>query len=371
MIVGPSEAELAARYIESRNTADAFVREDAGLQRIGHERLIAPDLAAEENLNILEGGGNRVRGILGMLGNHMVGGDDPKVARAVVLVSERPQASMIQIDDITDGSEERRGQKAVHLIVADRMRQTNWQRPGSETKDAEAVVTVESILGILSPIGILGKLAIDDARFRTATRLYYSAMCETALGQKMDSYLSGREQPASREEIIYVAEKKTAIYTTVFPLQLGMVLGGGKKKDLLGIEGFARNAGIAYQLLNELKTVSDPDREGEGNPDDVRGNKQTLLLYHTIESVDKEDRQFIEDVLTGRISFSDRRFRDIKDLIITSGAVEKLFEEVEIFRGHALRALDRHSHRWPSDDIELLKFLFGMLIRKASGNLGK
>jgi geranylgeranyl diphosphate synthase type II len=81
-------------------------------------------------------------------------------------------------------------------------------------------------------------------------------------------------------------------------LQLGALIGGAGHEDAQHLYEFGKNIGIAFQIQDDiLDTFGDGTITGKQVGGDIIANKKTLLFIELLESVHKDDKKLIEDLM--------------------------------------------------------------------------
>jgi geranylgeranyl diphosphate synthase type I len=104
-------------------------------------------------------------------------------------------------------------------------------------------------------------------------RVFNALRSEVTLGQFLD--LAGRPD---EEHALKVNRYKTASYTVLRPIQLGMALGGADQALIDSVPAYAEPAGIAFQLRDDvLGAFGDSAVTGKPAGDDLLNRKPTWL----------------------------------------------------------------------------------------------
>lgn len=300
-----------------------------------HEFGEAAGHIREEFLDLLDRGGNRARGLLVMAGYEMFGGSDLDMAAQAALAIELVQASLLAHDDIQDNSPLRRGAPSLFVVV------------GPEAATNAALQAREQAGGILLRLkGVPAETKV------TVGTLISDTLINTADGQNVDHKLKATDSPPL--EIVYAVMKaKTARYTVLNPLQVGMILGGATLEQAAEIEEFALNIGIAYQLRNDLK-IMEVNQWG-----DILGNKPTALMHYALSHAEQDDKEFLETRLKSQ-RISDEQFARCQQILRRTGAVNWMHEEIEQNNVAAKEALPKY---WPKERIEFLLQIIGHIAK--------
>lgn len=251
------------------------------------------------------------------------------------------QAAALVHDDIIDNSDTRRGRPASHRELEAVHRARSW------AGDAEAFGRSAALL--------LGDLLVawsDDLFERAllttasaaATRVEYARMRrDVTLGQFLDIaqesawITQAADQHASRARDI--ASLKSARYSVQQPIVIGAAFGGGDAAQLSALRAFGLPLGLAFQLRDdELGVFGDDSVTGKPAGDDLREGKRTLLVAYTRERLDVDERAHLDRAL-GDPSLDDAEIRHIQDLMRSTGAFERVENEITAYAAEADRAL--------------------------------
>lgn len=166
-------------------------------------------------------------------------------------------------DDWMDGDRVRRGGPSVHVALAQRFR--------SEHKgNASAILAGDYAVALACDA--LAKVKAEPKRLRDAFSAFAEMQLGAVAGQQLDMVGQGKDV-----ELGYAL--KTGSYTVEGPLRLGALLAGGKPSTLAALSRYARPAGVAFQLRDDLLSLfGDPAQTGKPLASDLVSGKRTLLL---------------------------------------------------------------------------------------------
>jgi geranylgeranyl pyrophosphate synthase len=220
------------------------------------------------------GGGKRIRAALCAAVCELFHGSyRPALGFAAAL--EHLQNFTLVHDDIADGDEERRG------------RESAWKRFG-----------LAHGINIGDAFVPLAGAAILDTDLEPDTKLrLFGVLSEYGLevveGQSLDINLRADDAPT---EAAYVActSKKTGAFFAI-AIVGGGVIGGAAENQLEDLGAFAREAGVAFQIKDDLLDVI--GGKGRGLGSDVAEGKRTVLAAYAYERATERERRRLVGVL--------------------------------------------------------------------------
>jgi geranylgeranyl pyrophosphate synthase len=308
------------------------------LQEFGGNSRIAIDAF----LAILERGGKRIRGALTMVGYEMAGGKDKamilQAARAVELI----HAYLLVIDDINDRSPIRRGGLPAHLLLAEYYRSKDLGI--DDLHFGESIAYHASLVGCHTAIGMVAELNVeDDLKLRALIALNKSLVV-TGFGQANDVFNEVSGSEVDERAVNNVMEWKTAHYTFLSPLQLGIILAGGSDEQIDSLKNFALHAGVAFQITDDNLGIFGTEFESGKSPlDDIREGKRTLLTIYALEHASDTDKNFLMQML-GNSALTQLEFQRVRDILINSGALEYARKKASKHVKLAKQSLDQKIH---------------------------
>jgi len=204
-------------------------------------------------------------------------------------VIEMMHSFLLIQDDIIDKSIMRRGEKALHILAAERYGAVSFNKDiGNDIGIVLADVLFSNSLEIISDAKI--DLEIKNRFLKLFSKTYEM----TAWGQILDSLntMARRVDPKS-PLAIHASILKTAYYTVYYPILMGFVLSGRKSlKEEKIIKDFSLPLGLAFQIRDDiLDLFGDKYITGKTANSDIYESKMTLLIRDTINALDKTERK--------------------------------------------------------------------------------
>lgn len=323
---------------------------DSTLRKFGvHSRL-----ATDVYCSILQRGGKRMRGALTIAGYEMCGGKDElmivKAARAIEMV----HAYILIVDDFQDRSPVRRGGPTAHIMLSEYHERHNLGQDSEHF--GEAIAMNAALAGNHEALIVLGNLDVDPKLRVKALEMINHSMVITAHGQTHDIFNEVVAE-VDEQEVEQVSEWKTAHYSFLNPLHIGMILAGADSHTLESIEDWAMHSGSAFQITDDLLgTFGEEFESGKSPLDDMKEGKRTLLTVYALKHAPPADKNFLIQML-GNHNLTQAEFYRCKDILIESGAFSYARGRAEHHISLALKALDKHPGRWSSEGEQFLRGL--------------
>jgi geranylgeranyl diphosphate synthase, type I len=231
-------------------------------------------------------GGKRLRAALVALG-YRLGGGDGNVRRVLpaCCAVELLQAYFLIHDDWMDGDRVRRGGPAVHAALEGHFGSVHLAAAG-------AVLAGDYTLALATRL--LAQVDAPDGKWPLVVAHFAQMQLDAVVGQELDVLGDG-----SNIEEVY--RLKTASYTVLGPLQLGLALcppSAAHGRMLAALEAFAVPLGIAFQLRDDLiGAFADPGVSGKPLGGDLRTGKRTLLVSLALATRGTEVERLLSQVL--------------------------------------------------------------------------
>jgi len=212
-------------------------------------------------------------------------------------------------DDIMDGAQVRHGVLCAHQKFAEQY--------GSKTAEAIAILLGDIVLAwaydcLFEYTGQYPETR--DALVQEFTQL----VSEVTHGQILD-VLSPVQPPLSKEAIIQKMTLKTARYSFVQPLRLGMVMRGKEQTFDRFVEKFGVSLGIGFQLQDDLLDVVPKEQSGKSPFVDIETGQQTILSWYMYTEAPIESREAFLSLFRKKLSDKDRE--TLSAILSESGAI--------------------------------------------------
>lgn len=320
-------------------------------------------LAIDAYLSILERGGKRIRGALTILGYEMCGGKDQKMIIQAARALEMLHAYILIVDDFQDRSGIRRGGPTAHVMLGNYHRR--HELAGSSDHFGASIAMNAALSGAHAAQKVLSGLnALSDLKLQ-AIEVINDTMMTTAHGQTND-IINEVVAEVSDHDIKHVLEWKTAHYTFLNPLTVGMILAGANQNEIDTIKPYAINAGMAYQITDDiLGTFGTEFDSGKSPMDDIREGKRTLLTEYALGHTNDDNKNFLVQML-GNNFITPVEFERCKDILVESGALEFAQKSAKQHVALAVGSLEKANTSWSQEGVEFLHQLASQLLGRTA-----
>jgi geranylgeranyl diphosphate synthase type I len=286
--------------------------------------VLQPVLEAAADLNE---GGKMLRGVLVCLGYRMAGREDVETSDELALALEIFQTGVLIHDDIIDRAETRRGKKTIPVRYGESLGRRKI-RPVTEEDTLKEVSSSAALCA--------GDLMLYEAGLRIAEAYhgheklgdilseFDRMVLETIRGELLDVILpyeaQVREEDSLEKSVFDIYRMKTAQYSVVGPLHLGMLLGGADEQEMKTVDSFACDLGIAFQIRDDILGIfADEKKLGKDVGSDISEFKQTLLYSYVKEKDEEEYRNLLQ--YYGRAFVTKKDLEEVRDIFRRSGAL--------------------------------------------------
>lgn len=244
------------------------------------------------------------------------------------------QTAALIHDDIIDGSNLRRGKPSAHRALS--------ELTGKDSLGEGLAMMAGDILATGS-IDIVRRAAHDLTGGDAVLAAFTSMQREVGIGQVLDlamELMPLDDAAALGKASLNVFRWKTASYTTIAPLELGLCAGGMDPPQARTMAvSIGEPLGIAFQLADDVLDV-DGHSERTGKPvgGDVREGKRSVLLADTLEAAQPRER----DLLVSLYAAPHRQNSDVERIITAmrhTGALRRSRERIEALCQRALTAI--------------------------------
>ena len=297
------KVDLLARLKTEIATVDLAMRED--LQALVNKKQIAVDL-----LEVLEhallNGGKRIRPLLCILTARLCSTPGKEIYPLAIAFEYLHVATLLH-DDVIDHADTRRGRPAVNKLFG-----------------LTAAILAGDFLHARSMflVGTLGGRRCLDLICRSTEAMVAGEFLQLSnvhnLNQSENDYFS-------------VINGKTALFIGSI-CETGGIFAGADNSKIQALRQYGANLGLAFQIQDDLLDyLGDSAKTGKEVGNDFYEGKMTLPLIHALATANKQEGNFLLDLLKGRKSDRIAKFEDAREIIRKNsgfGYAEKLAEKL-------------------------------------------
>lgn len=211
-------------------------------------------------------------------------------------------------DDIEDGSEQRRGRPALHMLHGIPL--------ALNAGDALGLLSLRPLVDNIGRIGERRALRVLQESERMAW--------ESAEGQAMElGWRRDNCADLSDADYLTMVLKKTCWLATIHPCRVGALIGTHDGVDLDVFIRFGFFLGVAFQIQDDLLNFVADERYGKELHGDLVEGKRTLMLNHAWRHAEPAQRLRLAEILDpANGERTDMQVAWIRDLMTTHGSVD-------------------------------------------------
>ena len=288
-------------------------------------------------------GGKMLRPAMCLANAAIFGKVMPDVVRCAAAIELLHNALLIH-DDVQDGSDMRRGKPTLHAMHGTPL--------AINAGDALLFTAFRPLLDAVHSMGSeVGRQVFDVTS--TMAR-------QTAEGQALE--LGWRDKNVTdlvEADYFSMAMKKTAWMGMIWPAQLGAITGSYGQADYRRVVRFGHFLGIAFQIEDDLRNLSEDPGYGKERNGDLYEAKRTLMLIHLLGAATPAERKRIVAFLAlTREQRGDDDVLWLAQLMRERGSIDLARTIAAAMAGAALEEFDHAYGEYPeSEDKAFLRSL--------------
>jgi geranylgeranyl diphosphate synthase type II len=226
--------------------------------------------------------GKALRPALCLAAGRVFGASSQDLLGVAVAIELMHNAFLVH-DDITDGSEMRRGRPT----LAAKYGAAAALNAGDGLAIVAGQVLRRAVRGLDRDLADLVWAEFDTMALRTLEGQ------ATEIGWQTDNVVD-----LGPEDYLELIMHKTCWYTTIHPLRVGAMVGSGGTVDLGPLVRFGFHFGAAFQIRDDLlNLIGDEGTYGKEILGDLYEGKRTLALVHLMATAIGADRDLVRDYL--------------------------------------------------------------------------
>ena len=248
-------------------------------QRFNHSPFPLTPASLYEPCNyFLTIGGKRIRPILCLMGNELFDNIHEDAYHLAAAVELFHNFTLIH-DDIMDAAALRRGMETIH------------------TKYNQSTAILSGDVMMIQSYEELNK--INGSYLQKILRIFNKTAKEVCEGQQFDMDFENQDE-VTLEAYIEMITLKTSVLLAA-SLEMGAIIGGASEGNCRHLYEFGKNLGIAFQIQDDyLDAFGDPKKFGKEVGGDIRQNKKTFLLLHTLDVAPEEQKRELYQLMQGQ-----------------------------------------------------------------------
>ncbi|MFV0137820.1 polyprenyl synthetase family protein [Streptomyces sp. HMX87] len=294
-------------------------------------------------------GGKRMRVVLLHEAARLVTADPVEGLDAAALSIELLQTHGLIHDDLIDDSPLRRGGPSTYYAYRERFPDHPQAALGLTVLAGDLALALS--LQVLLDAGV--PLPVRQAMAEVQTQ----AAAHTFVGQIADLERDFTDRPG--EEVLHaVADYKSARYSVLAPMRLGLLAAGGDpERHAPELRRYARLVGICGQMRDDyLDLFGDPDAMGKPVGTDLRDGRRSYAVAALLSTVTGPDRAVVEAAL-GDASCTPETIAAVRRIGHDHGVADRMRRDMA---HHARQAAETASHwrsHWRDDAVAFFEAL--------------
>lgn len=302
----------------------------------------------------LNSNGKLIRGFLINLGYKIATSKTSNYSMPLALAYEIFQTSILIHDDIIDNDNFRREKETIHYS-----NYKNYLKYGNEEgkKISESIAICIGDYGFYEANQVMVNSYRNDTNLVSVLSYFNDIVLKTINGEIIDVILSFEcknnviSNDNLEKDIITIYKLKTAYYTIIGPLCLGMILGGASSDKIDDITKFGKKIGIAFQIQDDILGIYG-DNIGKVIGSDIKEFKQTILYSY----IARQSNECKDELLKyyGKNNITIKDIESVRKIFNESGAYDYAYNYMNRLYDEGLDLLDNFT--WmKEDDKNILK----------------
>lgn len=294
--------------------------EQEAVTLIEKESFLKEPLALYEPIEYgMKQGGKRIRPLLCLIAADMFSDDIEKAKSAAIAIEILHNFTLLH-DDIMDQSPLRRGKETVY----------------KKFNSNKAILSGDTMFALAYKY----LLDYDKDIAKDLVEILTQASIEVCEGQAFDMEFETRND-VSIEEYINMIRLKTGILLSC-ALRLGAVTANCTKENLVLLDEFAQNIGIAFQIQDDiLDCWSDLEVFGKVTGKDIVDNKKTFLYLKALEIGSDRQQNILKELYSSKNFESTQKEQVVKSIYEDLKIKEIAKKEMVYYHNLAIQSLEK------------------------------
>ena len=303
-----------------------------------------PTYLYDASSHMIKAGGKRLRPFMALKFHSLYSGDEKEALPAAASLELVHNFTLIH-DDIMDRDDIRHGVSTVHKEFGEPL--------AILAGDVLFAKAFDLVIGCPA-------LKMDFERMNSAVKLLADSLIVLCEGQAID-VMAASGEIYTEEQYYEIIQKKTSALFEASAV-MGVLTGGGSMKDREEARAFARDTGMAFQMVDDLLGVAgDAAITGKPVGGDLKEGKKTLPIVLAIERSDEQQRKLLYEVWGNAVAKQEdveRAVSVLRNLGIDDEVRGLADRHVERAIDH-LNSLPEHGRSWL---VDLAHFMAGRKI---------
>ena len=230
-------------------------------------------------MHYIKGGGKRIRPYLVFKSYELIQGkEDFNLTVPIASAIEILHPFSLIHDDVMDRDEIRRGMPTVH---------EKWSEP-------LAILSGDLLLS--KSLELINDLSIDGELRKAILSEFTSVVEELCLGQAMDISFEESEGIKQEDYIKMITLKTGRLIER--SARIGALAGEAEDKYLHSLGSYGLNVGLSFQIIDDILGITgNEEKFGKPIGSDLESGKKTLIVIHTDENLDGNDKKRFRELL--------------------------------------------------------------------------
>ena len=311
----------------------------------------------KENLQLftnLNKDGKLIRGFLITLGYKLAGKNNLEYTYPLATAYELFQTSVLIHDDIIDEDNLRRGKETIHYSKY--LKNKEYDSDFSK-KIGNSVAICMGDYGFFEANKIINNNYSDNNNYVNLFNYYNDIVLKTIEGELIDVELSfdGKyraDEINLYENIMKIYKLKTAYYTIIGPLNLGLILAGSDEDKINQINLIGEKIGIAFQIQDDILGIYSDMGKVIGS--DIKEFKQTLLYSYTLKNEEYKNKLL---KYYGKEKITKEEIEKVREIFNKSGAYNYAINTMNTLYDESLKEIN--TIKWINENDK--KILIGFI----------
>lgn len=318
----------------------------------GQDPMISQSL--EQTKKIALAGGKRIRGALLCQAYFGAGGKEKKKILKVAAAIELVHLFLLIHDDIIDRGQLRHGKETIHETFAKKKRKAMPLNEAVHFGESMAIIAGDMLHAFATAM-IIEAGFNSDVTLKALSHLQ-SIINTTIVGQSQDIGIA-YDKKVSEAQVLSMCENKTARYTFVGPLHLGVILAEKNDRKLIKIlSDFALPLGKAFQIQDDILGVfGNEQKMGKSAASDIEEGKQSLMVVRARKSATPAQKKLLESLL-GKKNITKKEIAVFKGIIESTGSLAYCHAQVQEYLAMSKSKINKIAMNVESKD-----FLIGLV----------